>query len=117
MAQEAKVDVLTHAPLDKPLDDAEIPSMISTSCIVVPTLIMMKGTAKDLAGKRPDLDYANAHATVGALYRAGTPILAGTDSNRAAGVPATVPHGVRQWMRYELLRLCLRSISAYPIEV
>ena len=93
MAQEAKVDMLTHVPLDKPLGDAEISAMISTSCIVVPTLIMMKGTAKNLAGKRPGLDYANAHATVGALYRAGIPILAGTDSNRAAGVPAAVPHG------------------------
>ena len=93
MALEAKADVLTHAPLDKPLGEAEISPMKKTSCFVVPTLIMMKETAKNLAGKRPGLDYANANATVGAWYRAGIPVLAGTDSNRAAGVPANIPHG------------------------
>ena len=93
MALESKVDVLTHAPLDKALDDAGIESMRSSSCIAVPTLIMMKGTAKNLAGIRPGIDYVNAHASVGAMYRAGIPVLAGTDSNRAPGVPAMIPHG------------------------
>jgi hypothetical protein len=93
MAQIAEVDVLTHVPLNTNFDGADIKSMFSTSRIAVPTLIMMKGNAKNLSGIRPGIDYANAHANVGAMYRAGIPILAGTDSNRAPGVPAMVPQG------------------------
>ena len=103
MAQQAKVDVLTHAPLDKPLEDADIQLMKAAACIAVPTLIMMKGTAKNLAGIRPGIDYANANTTVGVMYRAGIPVLAGTDSNRAPGVPAMIPHGESLHDELELL--------------
>ena len=51
MAQEAKVDVLMHTPLDKVLENANIESMKATACIAVPTLIMMKITANNLSNK------------------------------------------------------------------
>ena len=42
MAQEAKVDIVTHVPMDKPLDDAAIGRMAAEKRIAVPTLTMMK---------------------------------------------------------------------------
>jgi imidazolonepropionase-like amidohydrolase len=37
------------------------------------------------------------------MYRAGVPILAGTDANAAAGVPAAIRHGVSLHHELELL--------------
>jgi imidazolonepropionase-like amidohydrolase len=101
MAQEAKVDVITHAPLDKPMDAREISRMLKEKRLSVPTLTMMEGIVRN--GKRPGSNYAAARDTVTALYHAGVPILAGTDANAAPGVPANVPHGEGLHHELELL--------------
>jgi imidazolonepropionase-like amidohydrolase len=101
MAQEAGADVITHAPLDETLDDQAVARMLSDGRITVPTLSMMEGIAK-YAG-RAGVDYAHARASVTALYRAGVPILAGTDANAAPGAPAAVPYGTGMHHELELL--------------
>ncbi|MCJ1303996.1 hypothetical protein MMC08_006807 [Hypocenomyce scalaris] len=91
MAQEAKVDILTHAPLDRILDSSAITQMVTEKRVVIPTLLMMQGLAK--AGKRHGHNhlYSNAHDTVSALHSANVPIFAGTDGN--SGPESPVPHG------------------------
>ncbi|MFG3100602.1 amidohydrolase family protein [Streptomyces sp. NPDC048182] len=93
LALEAGVDVLTHAPLDAVL----APDLVrqlggrESGHVVVPTLTMMRGVARNLGN--PAVDYAHARDTVTALHRAGAVLVAGTDANRAPGVPAAVAHG------------------------
>ena len=101
MALEAQVDVITHSPLDKVLDDAAVARFAAAGRISVPTLTMMEGTVEQ--SHRPGDQYAPARATVTALYRAGVPILAGTDANDAKGVPANIPHGESLHHELELL--------------
>lgn len=81
MAQEAQVDVVTHAPLDKALDEAAVARMVAENRISVPTLTMMEGIIEH--AHPPGSTYAPARATVTAFYEAGVPILAGTDANHA----------------------------------
>ena len=101
MAQEAQVDVITHVPLDKALDSEAIENMISGNRICVPTLTMMETIVKNL--RPPGRDYANGRASVTAMYKAGIPILCGTDSNADTGSPAAVPHGESLHHELELL--------------
>lgn len=54
-------------------------------------------------GRLQGCDYDAARATVSSLYRAGVPILAGTDANSAPFVPANVPHGSSLHHELELL--------------
>jgi imidazolonepropionase-like amidohydrolase len=96
MALDAGVDVLTHAPLGAPITADDV----ARAGIVAPTLIMMKGVSA-VAG-RPQL-YEGAKASVTALYRAGVPILAGTDANNEPGVPSEVAHGESLHDELELL--------------
>lgn len=100
MAQAANADVITHAPLDGVMSDAEVQKMVQEGRLSIPTLTMMKGVSR-IRGK-----YEYAHDTVAALYRAGVPILAGTDANSAPGVPANVAHGVALHEELELLVNC-----------
>ncbi len=94
--------MITHSPLDKALDDAAVARFVADRRIAVPTLTMMDGTVEQ--SHRPGDDYAQARATVTALYRAGVPILAGTDANDdAKGVPANIPHGESLHHELELL--------------
>ena len=101
MAQEAQVDVLTHVPLDKALDSEAIENMISGNRICVPTLTMMEAIINNL--HPPGRNYANGRASVTAMYKAGVPILCGTDSNTQLGTPATIPHGESLHHELELL--------------
>ena len=98
-AQQAGVDVLTHVPLDQALDQAAAAQMAAAGRILIPTLTMME-TLVALLG-RPGDDYAAARDSVGAAYRAGVPILAGTDAN--ADSPAAVSHGDSLHHELELL--------------
>ncbi|OJJ03947.1 hypothetical protein ASPVEDRAFT_43417 [Aspergillus versicolor CBS 583.65] len=100
MAQAANADVITHAPLDGVMDDAEVQKMVQEGRLSIPTLTMMKRVSVK-RGK-----YAHCHDTVAALHRAGVPILAGADSNSAPGVPAHVAHGVSLHEELELLVNC-----------
>ena len=46
MAQEAKVDVVTHVPWDKALDEEAVARMVAEGRISVPTLTMLEGLTK-----------------------------------------------------------------------
>ncbi|MFB7652482.1 MULTISPECIES: amidohydrolase family protein [unclassified Streptomyces] len=91
LAVQAGVDILTHAPLDADLGEDLVQAITEAGRVVVPTLTMMMGTARNLGG--PHLSYDHARNTVTALYRAGAILVAGTDANEQPGVPAGVPHG------------------------
>lgn len=101
MAQRAQADMVTHAPLDTVLDAAAVARMVADGRAAVPTLTMMEGVIEQSG--RAGADYAPARASVTALYRAGVPILAGTDANAAPGVPARIPHGESLHHELELL--------------
>jgi imidazolonepropionase-like amidohydrolase len=87
MALDAGVDVVTHAPLGPPITAEDV----ARARLVVPTLIMMKGISAGVG--QPQL-YEGAKVSVTQLYRAGVPILAGTDANNEPGSPSPVVHGV-----------------------
>lgn len=101
MAQEAGVDFVTHAPLDGLMDDEAVNHMLKSKRIDVPTLSMMKKVAQVRGAK-----YDVARQNVASMYRAGVPILAGTDANTAPGSPAQVPHGISLHEELELLTEC-----------
>jgi imidazolonepropionase-like amidohydrolase len=91
MAQDAQVDVVTHAPRDRALDEAAVARMTADDRISVPTLTMMEAISN--GAQPPGQSYGPAKATVAALHKAGVAILAGTDANDTEGTPAPVSHG------------------------
>lgn len=133
MAQDAKADVLTHAPLDKALDADAVSRMVADKRVSVPTLTMMEGLVKPPRLSmlfrlllRPTLllaiirarrqnplgatrIYENARDSVATLYRAGVPILAGTDANAEDGSPFQVKH--RDALHHELELLVDTGLS------
>lgn len=116
MAQASGVDFVTHAPLDGLMDDEAVDHMLSSKRIDVPTLTMMKKVAQVKGSK-----YDAARENVAIMYRAGVPILAGTDANTAPGSPAQVPHGISLHEELELLTECgmstvdvLQSATSLP---
>jgi imidazolonepropionase-like amidohydrolase len=104
MAQAAGVDVLTHAPLDRPLEESDVARAVADRRVIVPTLAMMEAIAANLARPgAPGPSYAPARASTAALHEAGVPVLAGTDANNATGVPASPPFGESLHHELELL--------------
>ena len=102
LAQAAGVDVLTHAPIDRPLDDSAVERTHTSGQVVVPTLTMMEAIVDRLGGVAP-VSYDVARSTVGQWYRAGVTILAGTDANQAPSAPASPPYGTSLHRELELL--------------
>ena len=100
MAQRARVNVLTHVPLDKALDETAAAAAVADGRILIPTLAIMEGVVAQSAP--PGAGYAAARRSVTVMYRAGVPILAGTDAN-AVGVPAAISHGASLHHELELL--------------
>lgn len=130
-AIEAGVDVLTHLPLDGPLDD----DLDLASLVVCPTLAMMRARAdarstddlladpRLLAGlekevvdalragdrghlpvsDRPGTAYAHAAENLARLADGGATILAGTDANDVPGHAAAVVHGASMHLELALL--------------
>jgi len=98
MAQRAGFDVLTHAPLDRPVDEA-LATELAAAAIIVPTLTMMRGMADAV----PVLSYEAARDSVAALHAAGMPILAGTDANAVPMSPSSPPFGDSLHRELELL--------------
>jgi imidazolonepropionase-like amidohydrolase len=106
-------DILTHVPIDRPLDEELVSQMLENGQVSVPTLSMMEGIVNKLiaAGiaSKPGSDvskgpaYANASESVGALYARGVPVLAGTDANAAPFAPAAIAHGESLHHELELL--------------
>ena len=99
MALDAGADVLTHAPIDRPLDEATAARAARQGCTAIPTLTMMEGTAPSVPGASPEA----AALSVAALHRAGVPVLAGTDANTQPGVPFSPVHGESLHHELELL--------------
>jgi len=94
MAQRAGFDVLTHVPLDRPIDDERAGALAAAGVVVVPTLTMMKGIVERLAGTGgPGPRYEPAADSVTALHRAGVTVLVGTDANQTPAAPASPPMG------------------------
>ncbi len=102
MAVAAGADVVTHVPIDQPLEASVIAQMAAAVTIAIPTLTMMQGIAETI-GKAAGLDYESARTTVAELYRAGIPILAGTDANAKPGVPFSPRYGESLHQELELL--------------
>ena len=128
MAQDAKADVLTHAPVDQALDEAASMRMKQDGRICVPTLTMMEAVTGPLSWTaifkmlmQPTLlwaiikvkrksgsgqgkpEYGKARDSVTALHRAGVPILAGTDAHYEPQSPFDVRHGESLHHELELL--------------
>lgn len=115
MAQEAKADIITHAPRDRAVDSRMTARMLEDKCISIPTLAMMKATSQppgvwaafglllkptllwaiiQARRRSPGTEcYENARDSVTAMYEAGIPILAGSDCHEEANSPFNVPHG------------------------
>jgi len=94
MGEAAGVDILTHVPLDRPVEVEQAERLAAAGAVVVPTLTMMKGIVERLrASGLPGPAYEPARASVRALHAAGVPILAGTDANETASAPASPPYG------------------------
>jgi len=94
MAQRAGVDIFTHAPLDRSIDEAQAVELVNRGAIIVPTLTMMRGLVDRMrAAGVSGPAYEPAHDSVGQLRAAGMPILAGTDANATAGAPYAPPFG------------------------
>ena len=92
LAETAGVDVLTHAPIDRPLDDSAVQRTRDSGEVVVPTLTMMEAIVERIGAVAP-VSYDVARSTVGDWHRAGVTILAGTDANQAPSAPASPPYG------------------------
>jgi imidazolonepropionase-like amidohydrolase len=112
LAQAAGVDVLTHAPIDRPLEDGDVQRARASGQVVVPTLTMMEAIAGRLAGIAP-VSYDAARSAVGQWYRAGVTILAGTDANEAPSAPASPPYGAS--LHHELALLVDAGLSAVDV--
>lgn len=127
MALEAQVDVITHVPRDKAVDQDTAERMVTEKRVSVPTLAMMAAVSKPpgvgaffqlllkptvlLAIIRAtksnpharDQKYENARDSVTVMYRAGVPILAGTDCHEEPNSPFSVKHGDSLHRELELL--------------
>ncbi len=109
MALAAKADVITHVPMNAPLDDATVATIVQQASVAVPTLTMMEAVAGKFFGPTENdtppagPGYHHARRAVGLLHRAGIPILAGTDANATAGAPVAISHGESLHRELELL--------------
>jgi imidazolonepropionase-like amidohydrolase len=112
MALQAGVDMITHAPLDRPLTASTAGRILAQGCIMIPTLTMMKGIVDRIAAaaeSQPEgapaagPSYESARNSVTELRRAGVPILAGTDANAGPGIPFSPRHGESLHDELELL--------------
>lgn len=126
MALDAKADIITHAPRDKPVTEETAKLMAEKKVISVPTLTMMQavsvrpplGAALGMMVSKPSLfmaivkskrsgqgeqTYENARDSVTTMYRAGVPILAGTDCHDEPSSLFEVKHGESLHQELELL--------------
>jgi imidazolonepropionase-like amidohydrolase len=102
LAQAAGVDVLTHAPIDRELQEGEVTRTRTSGQVVVPTLTMMEAIVEKIRAFAP-VSYDVARSAVGQWHRAGVTILAGTDANQAPSAPASPPYGTSLHRELELL--------------
>jgi imidazolonepropionase-like amidohydrolase len=86
----AGTDHIQHVPMDKSVSRDMVIGMLRHGQTITPTLTMMRNSAKNNPVK---YSFKPAIESVTSIHKAGIPILAGTDSNTAPGVPAMVPFG------------------------
>ncbi|WP_224389751.1 amidohydrolase family protein [Pseudonocardia sp. ICBG1293] len=105
IATRAGADVLTHAPLAAPLEEADAGRIADRGLAVAPTLVMMKKLVERFpAPVTPRrISYAHPADTVRTLRRAGVTVLAGTDANSDPAAPNTVEHGAALHDELQLL--------------
>lgn len=92
----AGLDHIQHAPLDKKLSRDTARRIARNGLTSTPTLTMMRATAQKISqggGVRGEEAFKYALESVSTMHKVGVPILAGTDANEQAGVPAMVPFG------------------------
>lgn len=108
LALDGGVDVLTHAPADRPLDPAIVQCMVEQGTVCCPTLVMMRAIITQRADSAgPGLDFGACVESVRRMHEAGVPILAGTDANATPVAP--VPHGTS--LHDELALLCEAGLT------
>ena len=110
VALAAGIDALTHTPLDRPLDRAAADQMAAAGRMLIPTLVMMEAltapsTPPEMLAEwaMPGASFDSARASVAAAYRAGVPVLAGTDTNTDAEAPGNFTFGDSLHHELELL--------------
>lgn len=97
-ADDAGVDVITHAPMDRDLTPPEAEALAARGAVLAPTLVMMKGLTRALGEQRavrvtqsmqvgPGAEFAHSIGSVVAAHTAGVRILVGTDANTETAVP------------------------------
>lgn len=101
-AEQAKVDIPCHTPLDQVLDASSIANLSANHQVVVPTLIMMQSIVNNTHS--PYSAYVNyAEGSVNAMYKAEIPIVVGTDANDFSYTPANPPFGLSMHEELQLL--------------
>lgn len=107
-------DVVTHTALTSDLGPGFQELLAERPVVIIPTLTMMQGVVHAIGGKLAmrmlapfvpavRLNYRHAVSTVATFHRAGSVILAGTDSNDDVTAPYQVGHG--ESLHEELERL------------
>jgi len=103
-ADEAGVDIITHAPVNAELAPDLMAKLERRNVVLIPTLTMMRDVVTTVSSGRvfrvlssvgiaPKLNFAHAQSAVTAFHRAGLTILAGTDANTEPLVPARPAYG------------------------
>ena len=114
MSLAAGADMITHAPLDRALDDATAETMLAQGTVFIPTLTMMKGVAANLtAAGVPGVSYAHAHESTRAMHAAGVPVLAGTDAYIGSFTRASPPYGESMHDEDAYIGLLERAMPPY----
>jgi len=96
LAVAARVDIVRHIPLERPLDEETAARMNDAGTVAIPTLTMMRAVAmlpQDAPAYRPGRSPAHAVESVRALHAAGVRILAGTDAKTAPDTILNVAPG------------------------
>lgn len=135
LAADAGVDVITHAPVNRELTGGEAQALASRGTVLIPTLTMMRGTARAIGGRlafralrrlkvAPPVEFRFARGSVSAAHAAGVSIVAGTDANNESSAPWSPAHGTS--LHEELALLveagltpvdAIRSATAIPAAV
>jgi imidazolonepropionase-like amidohydrolase len=100
MAMAAGADIITHSPIGAPLTAEHAKQFVADGRIAVPTLIMMQGVTNYLGHAEA---FDGSVQSVTELYRAGAPVLAGSDAAVGSALPFQVNHGESLHLELELL--------------
>lgn len=100
MAMTAGADIITHSPIGAPLTAEHAKEFAGAGRVVSPTLIMMQAVTNYFGRAE---DFVGSVQSVTELYRAGVPVLAGSDSAVGDELPFQINHGESLHLELELL--------------